>query len=61
MRVSVILNDTDSQRFNAYCEKHGYKKSTLICRLIREHMENENFTFQPELKFRNQNSRKKGT
>lgn len=49
MKVSVILDDADAERFQAYCKKNGFKKSTLICRLIREHLENENFSVQTEL------------
>lgn len=49
MKVSVILAEPEAHRFQAYCDKNGYKKSTLICRLIREHLENENFSVQAEL------------
>jgi hypothetical protein len=50
MKVSVILAEPEAQVFQAYCDKNGYKKSTLICRLIREHLENENFALQTELR-----------
>lgn len=40
-RVSVLLNDDEFQRFDEFCEKHGFKKSTLIARLIREFLEGE--------------------
>jgi hypothetical protein len=49
MRVTVILNDDDAQVFDAYCEKNGFKKSTLINRLIREHIENSGFRLQKSL------------
>lgn len=40
-RVSVLLDDDEFQRFDEFCEKHGFKKSTLIARLIREFLEAE--------------------
>lgn len=49
MRVTVILSDEDGAVFEAYCEKKGFKKSTLINRLIREHIENSGFHLQKEL------------
>jgi hypothetical protein len=42
-KISVILSATELDRFNCYCTDRGYKKSTLIRRLIREHLERENF------------------
>jgi len=54
MRISVILPEPDSTRFQAYCDQNGYKKSTLICRLIREHLENENFALQFDMKLDHQ-------
>ena len=42
-KVTVLLPDDDSKRFAAYCESKGFKKSTLIVRLIREHLDRENF------------------
>ena len=49
MRVTVILGDHDAEVFDAYCNKNGFKKSTLINRLIREHIENSGFHLQKEL------------
>ncbi len=49
MKVSVILPEEDANRFSAYCKSMGYKKSTLIARLIREHMDHENFRLQRSL------------
>ena len=56
MRVTVILNDADAEVFEAYCIKEGFKKSTLINRLIREHIENSGFRLQKEM-FRKQVSK----
>ena len=46
MKVSVILPDDDAARFEHYCKTKGYKKSTLIVRLIREHIDGEQFDMQ---------------
>ena len=48
-RIQVLLGDGDAQRFQAYCRQKGHKKSTLVARLIREHLEREQFTYQPPL------------
>ncbi|HKU65949.1 MAG TPA: hypothetical protein VJQ06_12905 [Rhizomicrobium sp.] len=37
------MSDQDAGRFDAYCAAKGFKKSTLIARLIREHLDRENF------------------
>lgn len=49
MRVTVILNKEDGELFDAYCEQKGFKKSTLINRLIREHIGNSDFRMQKDL------------
>jgi hypothetical protein len=59
MRVTVILTDEDGELFEAYCEQNGHKKSTLINRLIREHLENCGFKHQKELFNKNQIRRDK--
>jgi hypothetical protein len=48
-RVHVLLPDAEGERFDAYCKEKGYKKSTLIARLIREHLDRERFGVQQEL------------
>ena len=40
-RVQVLLPPDDAERFNAYCRRQGFKKSTLIARLVREYLERE--------------------
>ena len=45
-KVTVIIEDEEFARFEAYCTRNGYKKSTLICRLIREHLDSERFSVQ---------------
>jgi hypothetical protein len=49
VRVTVILGDEDGQAFAAYCNQNGYKKSTLINHLIREHIQNSGFSVQRDL------------
>jgi len=48
-KVTVLLSEGEHQRFEAYCTDRGFKKSTLIVRLIREHLLREGFTTQEEL------------
>ena len=48
MKISVLLSRDEGERFNAYCESKGYKKSTLIARLIKEHLDSENFLFKKQ-------------
>jgi metal-responsive CopG/Arc/MetJ family transcriptional regulator len=42
-KISVVLASSEFQRFDEYCANRGYKKSTLIARLIREHLDKEGF------------------
>ena len=48
-RFQVILTPEENERFEAYCESTGHKKSTLAARLIREHLDGKQFAYQPEL------------
>jgi len=49
LRISVLLSEEDEARFSAYCRERGFKKSTLIARLIREHMDREGYGSQVQL------------
>ena len=49
MRITVLLSDDEAKKFEAYCEKLGHKKSPLIRRLIREHMDENGFQLQNEM------------
>lgn len=42
-RIQALTSDQDAGRFDAYCAAKGFKKSTLIARLIRDHLDRENF------------------
>lgn len=48
-KVSVVLPADEFQRFDSYCAEKGFKKSSLIVRLIREHMNNEGYRLQARL------------
>jgi hypothetical protein len=45
-KISVLLNDAEEERFTAYCQEKGFKKSTLTARLIREHLDREGYASQ---------------
>ena len=42
-KVSVLLDSEEYERFEAFCEERAFKKSTLIVRLIREHLDTQGF------------------
>jgi len=48
-KVTVLLTDTEFARLDSYCFDRGYKKSTLIARLIRDHLDRESFPEQQAL------------
>ncbi len=48
-KISVLLPEEEAERFEAYCRERGFKKSTLIARLIREHLDKEAFRPQRDL------------
>lgn len=43
VRVQVLMQPQDADLFERYCADRGHKKSTLIARLVREHLEREGF------------------
>ena len=42
-KITVLLEQSEFERFDAYCRERGYKKSTLIARLIRQYLDLEGF------------------
>lgn len=38
------MRPDEASRFEKFCEARGHKKSTLIARLIREHLDRESDT-----------------
>lgn len=49
VRVQVLMPPEDAERFEEFCRARGHKKSTLIVRLVREHLDRERFQPQREL------------
>lgn len=43
------MDEDEAARFEEYCRERGFKKSTLIARLVREHLDREEFHPQREL------------
>ena len=37
------MRPEEAVRFERYCDARGHKKSTLIARLVREHLEREGY------------------
>ncbi|QDV93648.1 hypothetical protein FFH90_004685 [Pseudomonas sp. ATCC 43928] len=52
-KISVLVADDEALRFEAFCNERGYKKSTLIARLIKEHLDREQYPFQGSLLINN--------
>ena len=48
-RVHVLLPAAQGERFEDYCRSKGHKKSTLIARLIRDHLDRARFDVPQEL------------
>jgi hypothetical protein len=48
-KVTVLLDEAEFDRLDSYCTDRGFKKSTLIARLIREHLARECFPNQQVL------------
>jgi hypothetical protein len=48
-RVSVLLAKSGLSLSERLCEERGYHKSTLIARVIREHLDAERFKMQGPL------------
>ncbi len=49
VRVQMLMPRAEADRFGDYCREKGYKKSPLIARLVREHLDREHFNPQPDL------------
>lgn len=48
-KITVLLPDEEFRRFNSYCAEKGFKKSTLIARLICDRLDHEQFQVQKSL------------
>ena len=45
-KITVLLDQEEFARFDSYCRDRGFKKSTLIARLIRQFMDLEGYGMQ---------------
>jgi hypothetical protein len=45
-RIQVLMAPNEAAQFEAYCLDKGHKKSTLIARLVREHLTREGYATQ---------------
>lgn len=45
-RIQVLMPEEEAERFDSYCREKGFKKSPLIVRLIREHMDQAGYRTQ---------------
>lgn len=41
--IQVLMSSAEAERFDAYCREKAHKKSPLIARLVREHLDREGF------------------
>lgn len=48
-KISVLLTEAEEARFGAYCDEKGYKKSTLVAKLIRDYLNKEGYGMQDKL------------
>ena len=42
-KVTVLLADDEFERLDNFCRDRGFKKSTLIARLIRQYLDMEGY------------------
>lgn len=43
LKVTVLLSDEEFDRLDNYCRDRGFKKSTLIARLVRQYLDMEGY------------------
>lgn len=49
VRMTVLMPSSDFEAFDAYCHEKGFKKSTLVRRLISEHLAQVGYQLQGKL------------
>jgi hypothetical protein len=42
-KVTVLFSDEEFDRLDNYCRDRGFKKSTLIARLVRQYLDMEGY------------------
>lgn len=40
-KITVLLDQEEFDEFDQFCREHGFKKSTLLVRLLKEFLERE--------------------
>ena len=60
-KVTVLLDRGEFERLDQFCETRGFKKSTLISKLIREHLDREAFPSQGTLPLEDQSFLRRST
>jgi hypothetical protein len=43
VKVTVLLSDEEFERLDNFCRDRGFKKSTLIARLVRQYLDMEGY------------------
>ncbi|RAZ78246.1 hypothetical protein [Mesorhizobium atlanticum] len=56
VRITVLLDEDLDARFTAHCHERGFKKSTLVARLVRDYLAKEAI---PQLSDQQSNLRRK--
>jgi hypothetical protein len=46
IKITVLMEESEFDRFDNYCRERGYKKSTLIARLIKQYLDLEGYGAQ---------------
>jgi hypothetical protein len=60
-KITVLLDPDEFHRFDRFCREQGFKKSTLLVRLLREFLERDGAESDKALPlFENQARRHKG-
>lgn len=59
-KITVLLDTDEFVRFDRFCRDHGFKKSTLLVRLLREFLERESLSQEVELPLFDQQSPRAG-
>lgn len=49
VRVQVLMRPDQAEIFDRFCADRGHKKSTLIARLIREHLQREGYAAETRI------------
>jgi len=57
-KITVLLPNEEFRRFADYCREHGFKKSTLIAKLVRDFLNAEKEREKEKLGSSEQTARK---